>query len=48
MTNGSPGTADVTTSGAAISGEAATPRLRAMPVMPAAADRSSGSTIAIV
>src|SRR4051794_41909218 len=48
MTNGAAIITPPTSSGAAISGDTATPRLRAIPVTPAAADRSSGSTIAIV
>src|ERR1035437_8397214 len=48
MTNGVQARAALRNSGAAIRGEAATPRLRAIPVTPAAAERSSGATIAIV
>ena len=48
MTNGAPTNAVPRYIGPAISGDSATPRLRAMPVTPAAADRSSGSTTAIV
>ncbi len=48
MRNGRLASDAVANSGPAISGAAATPRLRAIPVTPAAADRSSGATIAIV
>ena len=45
---GNPASGALCRSGVASEGETAAPRLRAMPVTPAAADRSSGSTTAIV
>ena len=48
MTNGSPASGTLWSIGVANDGEMAAPRLRAMLVTPAAAERSSGSTTAIV
>ena len=47
MTNGAPANAALAISGAENTGEIAAPVVRAIPVTPAAADRSSGSTTAI-
>jgi hypothetical protein len=47
MRNGRPARAAVAMSGVEIAGEIAAPVVRAIPVTPAAADRSSGSTTAM-